>query len=131
MLDHMSQQMEALQTLFLQSDISRAMVDERIGELVTSVDRMVNKMEGDAALTGVLTRVAEGQERLVATLEGREADGGDYVDAESRMRLRSIDVQLLRILEEISAGRQESLTEIRREIANITRSLRDLNAPEG
>lgn len=130
-LDHMSQQMEALQTLFLQSDISRAMVDERIGELVTSVDRMVNKMEGDAALTGVLTRVAEGQERLVATLEGREADGGDYVDAESRMRLRSIDVQLLRILEEISAGRQESLTEIRREIANITRSLRDLNAPEG
>lgn len=130
-LDHMSQQMEALQTLFTQSDISRAMVDERIGELVTSVDRMVKKMEGDAALTTVLTRVAEGQERLIASLETREGEGGAHVDAESRMRLRSIDVQLLRILEEISAGRQESLTEIRREIANATRALRDVSAPRG
>ncbi|MEC8574668.1 MAG: biopolymer transporter ExbB, partial [Pseudomonadota bacterium] len=36
--------------------------------------------------------------------------------AESRMRLRSIDVQMLRILEEISEGRQESLAELRKDI---------------
>ncbi|WP_417249425.1 biopolymer transporter ExbB [Celeribacter sp.] len=130
-LDHMSQQMEALQSLFTQSDISRAMIDERIGDLVTSVDRMVNKMEGDAALADVLGRVADGQERLIAALQEREVEGGAHVDAESRMRLRSIDVQLLRILEEISAGRQESLTEIRREIANFTRTLRDTSEPRG
>ena len=32
------------------------------------------------------------------------------------MRLRSIDVQMLRILEEISAGRQESMAELRKDI---------------
>ena len=45
--------------------------------------------------------------------------GGDGIDAESRMRLRSIDVQMLRVLEEVSTGRQESLSEIRSDLANL------------
>ncbi|MEZ5722900.1 MAG: hypothetical protein R3D59_15865 [Paracoccaceae bacterium] len=40
------------------------------------------------------------------------------------MRLRSIDVRLLRILEEMSAGRQESLSELRGDIAALTRAIR-------
>ena len=40
------------------------------------------------------------------------------------MRLRSIDVQLLRILEEMSAGRQESMADLRGDIAGLTRALR-------
>jgi len=47
--------------------------------------------------------------------------GGEGMDAESRMRLRSIDVQMLRILEEISAGRQETMTELRTDLAALTR----------
>jgi hypothetical protein len=48
----------------------------------------------------------------------------DGIDAESRMRLRSIDVQLLRILEEMSAGRQESVGDLRSEIANLTNAIK-------
>ena len=40
------------------------------------------------------------------------------------MRLRSMDVQMLRILEEISAGRQESMGEIRADLANLNNTLR-------
>ena len=47
------------------------------------------------------------------------------IDAESRMRLRSIDVQLLRILEEMSAGRQESIGDLRNELTNLTSAIRD------
>ena len=54
-------------------------------------------------------------------------EGG--IDAESRMRLRSIDVQLLRILEEISAGRQETTAEIRADLAALTRTLRGARGP--
>ena len=43
------------------------------------------------------------------------------MDPESRMRLRSIDVQMLRILEEISAGRQETMAELRTDIAALSR----------
>mgnify|MGYP000470577235 CR=1 FL=1 len=47
------------------------------------------------------------------------------IDEWVRMRLRSIDVQLLRILEEMSAGRQESLSELRADIASLTKAIRE------
>jgi hypothetical protein len=45
------------------------------------------------------------------------------------MRLRSIDVQMLRVLEEVSSGRQESLSEIRSDLANLTKAIRALSNP--
>ena len=56
----------------------------------------------------------------VAALAGEDPGSGD---AESRMRLRSIDVQLPRLLEEISAGRQESMAEMRTGLAALTRAV--------
>ena len=50
-------------------------------------------------------------------------DGGD---AESRMRLRSIDVQMLKLLEEVAAGRQESMADLRGDLAELTRAVRAL-----
>lgn len=66
--------------------------------------------------------IAQGQEQLIATLQGRGTEEGS--DAESRMRLRSIDVQLLRILEEMSAGRQDTVAEIRADLAAVAKLLR-------
>jgi hypothetical protein len=43
------------------------------------------------------------------------------------MRLRSIDVQLLRILEEISAGRQETTADLRADLAGLTAAIRALS----
>ena len=40
------------------------------------------------------------------------------------MRLRSIDVQLLRILEEMSAGRQETISDLRADIAGLSRAFK-------
>ena len=72
-----------------------------------------------------LTRIADGQDRLIAAMTG--AEGAAQSDAESRMRLRSIDVQLLRILEEISAGRQESLADVRADLSAITAAIRQMS----
>lgn len=120
-VDHMSEQMESLQQMFTQSDVSRSIVDDKLSALADSVERMTERLEAQAAPTTALTRLAEGQERLIDALENRVA--GEGIDAESRMRLRSIDVQMLRILEEISAGRQESMAELRTDLASLTRAL--------
>jgi hypothetical protein len=62
-------------------------------------------------------------------MEANPTDTGfDGGDAESRMRLRSIDVQLLRLLEEVAAGRQESIAELRGDIAQLTRAVRALGS---
>jgi hypothetical protein len=130
-LAHMSEQMESLQQMFTQSDVSRALVDERLGQLADAVERLSRQIEAEGVSTPYLIRIAEGQERLIAALEGRVEEGGAHVDAESRMRLRSIDVQLLRILEELSAGRQESLSDLRNDLAALTRAIRQLGGGRG
>lgn len=119
-VDHMAEQMESLQQMFTQSDISRSMVDEKLGKLADAVDRMTNRMQQGDASGAALERIADGQERLIASFE---KTGGDGMDAESRMRLRSIDVQMLRILEEISAGRQETMAELRHDISLLAKAI--------
>jgi len=124
-LDGMVEQMEALQSLYTQSDIARALVDDRLVNLAASVDRLVERLGRDDGQKALLSRIADGQDRLAKALAVPEA--GAHVDAESRMRLRSIDVQLLRILEEISAGRQESIADLRGDLAALTLAVRQLS----
>jgi HAMP domain-containing protein len=120
-LDHMAEQMETMQHMFVQSDVSRSLVDERLGELSGSIERMTHQMQHGDAENSALERVAAGQERLITHLE-TFGGGEGGIDAESRMRLRSIDVQMLRILEEISAGRQESMAELRTDISALAQA---------
>lgn len=69
----------------------------------------------------VFERIAD---RLEETVVGGGAGGG--VDDEARDRLRSIDRQLLRLSEEVSAGRQDAVGELRAEIGGLTRALRQI-----
>ena len=133
MLDHMAEQMETLQTVFTQSDVSRAMVDERLGTLAGSIEKMTERMDNGDANTDALTRVADGQNQLVQLLQNQASlgAGANQPDAESRMRLRSIDVQLLRILEEMAAGRQETTADLRSDIAALTKAVRQMTRDPG
>jgi len=112
-LDQMAEQMDALQLMLSQSDISRSMLDKRMGDLVTAIGALAQRVDADGGATAALTRVADGQDKIIELMAQQATDG---VDAESRMRLRSIDFQVLRILEELSAGRQETLAMLRKDI---------------
>ena len=99
--------------------------DERVERLADAVERLATRLEEERA-GAALYRLAEGQERIVELMEKEAAEGGHAVDAESRMRLRSMDVQLLRILEEISAGRQEATADLRGDLAALLKAVRML-----
>lgn len=137
-LDHLAEQIEVMQSLFAQVEANRSGVEQGLagleaglgdlrqglGDLTGAVAQLTAQISAESGQTAALNRIAEGQERLIAALTG--AEGGAHSDAESRLRLRSIDVQLLRILEEISAGRQESLADLRGDISALTASVRQL-----
>ncbi|WP_226779686.1 biopolymer transporter ExbB [Oceaniglobus trochenteri] len=127
-LDYMSQQMDQLQDMFAEAETSRAAVDERLGALATSIEQMTRKMAAEGSVADALERVSRGQERLAEVLENQAEQGGGAMDAESRMRLRSIDVQLLRLLEEMAAGRQEATSELRGDIKALIRAVRGQSA---
>jgi len=125
-IDNLAEQMELLQTMFTRTDEGRAAVEDRLGDLAGAMEALAEKMETGTTLGDQLGRVADGQDRLIKVI----ADSGiEGIDAESRMRLRSIDVQLLRILEEMAAGRQEVMADLRTDIAALGRAVRQ-RAPE-
>lgn len=119
-IDHMAEQMETLQILMREAEANRSAVEEKLGRLTDTLEVMADA--GGAGGGAAMERIAAGQERMVAAIEGRGEDG-EGMDAESRMRLRSIDVQMLRILEEISAGRQETMAELRQDIALLAKAM--------
>ncbi|MEO9651056.1 MAG: biopolymer transporter ExbB [Roseobacter sp.] len=124
-VDHMAEQMDVLQRMFMHADEGRSEVNATLGGLATSIEKMTQRMEGADPASAALERVAAGQERLISLIETQ--GHGEGIDAESRMRLRSIDVQMLRILEEMSAGRQESVAELRMDINRLTDVLKTRN----
>lgn len=128
-LDRIAAGQDRVAALLAKPSLDPAVLDriavgqERVAQLLASPPQGGQ----DRAL---LTRIAEAQERVVAELAAaREQRGtGGGMDAESRARLRSIDTQVLRILEDLAAGRQDLVTEIRQDIAGLAEALRVMTA---
>jgi hypothetical protein len=127
-LDHITEQMDTFRELIGQSTESQTALNARLGTLATAVEALTERSAQGDISNDSLDRIAKGQERMISVLEGQETD--DQIDAESRMRLRSIDVQMLRILEEISAGRQETMAELRKDISLLAKALSVPRSPE-
>jgi hypothetical protein len=127
-LDHMAEQMETLENIFARSDAGRVMLEERVSALTAAVQRMTEQVAVESGAAEALARIADGQARMIGLMEANAGAGAglDGGDAESRMRLRSIDVQLLKLLEEVAAGRQESMADLRSDLAQLTRAVRAL-----
>lgn len=120
-LDTMAEQMDALQEMFTAQETDRADVSAKLGQLVDAIGDMNQRQAQGEGVTAALERVALGQDALLDHM--RDHGAGEGIDAESRMRLRSMDVQLLRILEEISAGRQDSMNELRKDFELLVKAL--------
>jgi hypothetical protein len=119
--EHMGAQLDTMRGMFVQAEQTRGQADDHLSQLTRTIERLVDTQRGNGADAEVLTRIAEGQERLIIQMQ----DGGvDGLDAESRMRLRSIDTQMLRLLEEMAAGRQESMADLRSDLAGLTRAIK-------
>ncbi|WP_442902624.1 biopolymer transporter ExbB [Frigidibacter sp. MR17.24] len=129
-VDYMAEQMGALQELVARNAEAGVAVDHRLSQLSDSVERLTRTLEAGTASDQHLVRIAAGQERIAELLERGATEDGPYGEAETRMRLRSIDVQLLRLLEEVAAGRQEAVGELRGDLAALTRAVRGLTTHE-
>lgn len=124
-LDSMAEQMEGMRRQQLQADTERAQLDQALGLLVEAIDRLASGSQGAADPT--LERIAASQEKILAYYQRGDEQGGPHSDAEIRLRLRSIDGQLLRISEELSAGRLESTADLRSDLSTLTLAVRQLS----
>ncbi len=115
-------QIETLKDVTLRGEESRQKTDASLGELATAVSAMAGRSGGAGLDEEVFERIAASQAEMTRILREREESAG-LLDSEARSRLRNIDVQLLRVLEEMSAGRQESIADLRGDLAQLAQSI--------
>ncbi len=123
-LDHMVDQVETLQSLFSQSEARRAETEARMMHLAGAIEGLAGQL-GQTPFAAT-ERLAAGQEQLIEVLATMQSTSA--IDDESRARLRSIDVQLLKIHEDLGATRDAEILLLRRDITDLTQALRDLVA---
>lgn len=130
-LDAMAEQMEAMNRQQMQADHERAQLDQALGYLVEAIDRLAAGNAAPAASPGdlgpALERLATGQEELLNHYRIQAEESGSHAQAEMRLRLRNIDAQLLRVAEELSAGRIETTTDLRADLSALTQAVRQLS----
>jgi len=90
---------------------------------IEDLARLLVSPERQAEERALMERLVASQEGVAAMLGARDEETG-RLDAETRARLRSIDTQVLRILEDMAAGRQDLVSEMRQEIAGLGDALR-------
>jgi hypothetical protein len=131
-LDGMVEQMEALNRHQIAADMERAQLDQALGGLADAIDRLaLGASNGigadDSALVTTLHRISQGQDALLHHLQLEADEAGPSSQVEMRLRLRNIDGQLLRIAEEISAGRVETTADLRADLSALTLAVRQLS----
>lgn len=130
-LDNLAEQMEGLARQQAQADAERAALGTTLERLGAAIDRLGAAPAPESAappeLIVALQHLAQGQDGMLAHFKAHEASGSAHGEAEMRMRLRSIDSQLLRLAEEVSAGRLETTADLRADLANLTLAVRQLS----
>ncbi|MDR6267252.1 biopolymer transporter ExbB [Roseobacter sp. N2S] len=130
MLEHTTYQIESLHDLLRQSQERRDETDSRVERLAQVVDRLADvAASGRGGGERLAEQIAYGQKQLieaVTALPGQmsRSENNEVWDAEAKMRLRNIDAQMLRILEEMTAGRQGAISELRGDLLGLTSTLR-------
>lgn len=133
LMEQTAHQIDSMKELVMRGEEQRMRTDGRLASLAEAISvlakQISNQSRGKAGGDPeVMERIASGQDRIVEALGGM----GEGMDAEARMRLRNIDVQLLRVLEEMSSGRQDSIAEIRQDFATLIYTLQQaINQDEG
>jgi len=136
LMEQTSHQIDSLKELVMRGEEQRMRTDSRLGSLAEGITVLAKQLrdqpknQQSALDPALFERLARGQDQMIAAqlqaVEGIKTlneDDGESTDAETRMRLRNIDVQLLRVLEEMSAGRQDSIAEIRQDLATLNYTL--------
>ena len=133
MIDGLESQIYELQSIVARSEAGHARIVESVGGLVNEIAALTENIKAQSSKreqplfrgdnqSEILESLAKGQKDIVELLTKVAID---FSDAESRMLLRNIEVQLLRLLEENLVARQDLTEHMRHEIAVLVAAIRE------
>ena len=123
--ERLGDQLQLMERILNKDQTAKVLTNHDLADLQ---DKFIKNIEENRSNTNVLLEsFNQSQKQIVDFLKSKETTEGG-IDAESRMRLRSIDVQMLHISEEIAVGRQEAIKAIREEVANLASNIQSNSA---
>lgn len=131
--EYSAMQFDKLQDILAELRDRRTDGDNRLDGLTKSVQQMVDySVASQDSNKQVLQAVVDSQERIAAAIRESAAPppaaAESEFDTEITQRLANIETQMLRMLEEISAGRNESIQQLRGDIVELTDVIRQAAA---
>jgi len=129
-LIHSSDQLDKLEKLIERGEKQRQDISSQILELVNFIEKIaksdsssqIGKVTQNALNTKTLESLSNNQQSLILTLK-TQFEENESLDLETKTRLRNIDTHLARIHEEISAGRQDTITELRSDLSSLSSAI--------
>ena len=118
--------MNRLNEVLVQLDDRRAASEGQVERIANLVERMTGVQAGQASQVApeVFGEIAASQ-RQIADAISRRASEELTLDTESRSRLRSIDNQMLRLLEDMAVARQDTIADLRGDLAVLINTLQE------
>ncbi len=132
--EYSAMQFDKLQDILAELRDRRADGDNRLDGLTKSMQQMVDySVASQDSNKQALQAVVDSQEKIAAAIRESAAarpaaEPEGQFDTEITQRLASIETQMLRMLEEISAGRNESIQQLRGDIVELTDVIREAAA---
>jgi hypothetical protein len=123
LLEQTADSLENLQRTMSRGEESRIQANNSLVGLVDRLGVLTDQMRTQQQL---MTQLAETQGEvrpLLTRLTELARSGGFGIDESSRNHLRNMDLQMNRLLEELTTGRQVSVQELTREIRMVARTI--------
>lgn len=118
MLQQTADNLDGLTQLMTRGEHGRGELTQVLGLLSQRLAALDDRMQREASTT---ERLLSGQQDLVRQLSQRGEGGG--LDPATRDHIRNTDLQLGRMLDELSRGRGEMTRELRQEIKLVSRTI--------
>ncbi|WP_417819833.1 flagellar motor protein MotA [Terasakiella sp.] len=121
LLEQTADSLEKLQRTMTRSEENKSQTTNQMMELTSKLGTLSDTMRTEQAL---MAKLAEGQLAQKAILEKiAHGNGGGGLDESSRGHLRNIDLYAQKLIEEISGGREEVISQVRQEIRLLARTI--------
>jgi len=123
LLEQTAESLESLQRTLTRGEESRISANNSMVSLGDKLSTLTDHMHTEQAL---MMRLAESQVEMKPILarlaEGGSPNGGG-LDEASRVHLRNLDIYMARLVEEVSTGRDDIVSQLRSEIKLLARTI--------
>ncbi|MGH6885142.1 MAG: flagellar motor protein MotA [Geminicoccales bacterium] len=123
LLEQTADSLENLQRTMSRGEESRIQANNNLQGLVERLGTLTDQMRTEQQLMMQLAGTQNEIRPMLARLTELANSGGFGIDEASRYHLRNVDLQMNRLLEELTTGRQVSVQELRSEIRMVARTI--------